>query len=90
MLAAAPAAQQILLSTPARASGEFHGAWSSGEDWKRVQILRINARAFRLRMSPPSAFALAMLLYYRQEYSGAFVSELGSVFAAEVGAHVRR
>ena len=38
MLAAAPAAQQILLSTPAGASGEFHRAWSSGEDWERVQI----------------------------------------------------
>ena len=38
MLAAAPAAQQILLSTPAGASGEFHRAWSSDEDWERVQI----------------------------------------------------
>ena len=38
MLAAAPAAQQFLLSTPAGASGEFHRAWSSGEDWERVQI----------------------------------------------------
>ena len=38
MLAAAPAAQQILLSTPAGAGGEFHRAWSSGEDWERVQI----------------------------------------------------
>ena len=38
MLAAAPAAQQILLSTPAGANGEFHRAWSSGEDWERVQI----------------------------------------------------
>ena len=38
MLAAAPAAQQILLSTPAGASGEFHRAWTSGEDWERVQI----------------------------------------------------
>ena len=37
MLAAAPAAQQILLSTPAGASGEFHRAWSSDEDWERVQ-----------------------------------------------------
>src|SRR3954471_11340723 len=38
MLAAAPAAQQILLSTPAGASGEFHRAWTSDEDWERVQI----------------------------------------------------
>src|SRR5688572_26694363 len=38
MLAAAPAAQQILLSTPAAASGEFDRAWTSGEDWERVQI----------------------------------------------------
>ena len=38
MLAAAPAAQQILLSTPAGASGEFHRAWSSDEDWEHVQI----------------------------------------------------
>src|SRR5215213_6038997 len=30
--------QQILLSTPAAASGEFHRAWSSNEDWQRVQI----------------------------------------------------
>src|SRR3954449_73520 len=38
MLAAAPAAQQLLLSTPAGASGEFHRAWTSAEDWQRVQI----------------------------------------------------
>ena len=38
MLAAAPAAEQILLSTPAGANGEFHRAWNSGEDWERVQI----------------------------------------------------
>src|SRR4051794_34280874 len=40
MLAAAPAAQQILLSTPAGASGEFHRAWTSSEDWDRVSPIR--------------------------------------------------
>ena len=61
MLAAAPAAQQILLSTPAGASGEFHRAWSSNEDWNACRSLPINARAFRLSISPPSAFAWEML-----------------------------
>ena len=61
MLAAAPAAQQILLSTPAGASGEFHRAWSSDEDWERVQITADQARAFRLRILPPSASASATL-----------------------------
>ena len=61
MLAAAPAAQQILLSTPAGASGEFHRAWSSDEDWERVQSLPINARAFLLSILPPSASDLATL-----------------------------
>ncbi len=62
MLAAAPAAQQILLSTPAGASGEFHRAWTSGEDWERVQITadqcpRISAEhlaAERIRLATPS------------------------------------
>src|SRR4051812_45757903 len=60
MLAAAPAAQQILLSTPAGASGEVHRAWTSDEDWERVQITADQARAFPLSISRPSAFASAM------------------------------
>ena len=87
MLAAAPAAQQILLSTPAGASGEFHRAWSSDEDWERVQITadqcpRISAEhlaAERIRLGDA---------LYRQEYFGAFVSAPGSVFDAEVLAHM--
>ena len=87
MLAAAPAAQQILLSTPAGASGEFHRAWSSDEDWERVQITadqcpRISAAhlaAERIRLGDA---------LYRQEYFGAFVSAPGSVFDAEVLAHI--
>src|SRR4051794_38208328 len=89
MLAAAPAAQQILLSTPAGASGEFHRAWSSDsdEDWERVQITadqcpRISAAhlaAERIRLGDT---------LYRQEYFGAFVSAPGSVFDAEVLAHM--
>jgi hypothetical protein len=85
MLAAAPAAQQILLSTPA--GGEFHRAWSSDEDWERVQITadqcpRISAAhlaAERVRLGDA---------LYRQEYFGAFVSAPGSVFDAEVLAHM--
>ena len=65
MLAAAPAAQQILLSTPAGASGEFHRAWTSGEDWERVQITADRAPAFRLTISPLSVSALAMLYTVR-------------------------
>ena len=87
MLAAAPAAQQILFSTPAGASGEFYRAWSSGEDWERVQITadqcpRISAAhlaAERIRLGDA---------LYRQEYFGAFVSAPGSVFDAEVLAHM--
>ena len=87
MLAAAPAAQQILLSTPAGASGEFHRAWSSDEDWERVQITadqcpRISAAhlaAERIRLGDA---------LYRQEYFSAFVSAPGSVFDAEVLAHM--
>ena len=87
MLAAAPAAQQILLSTPAGASGEFHRAWTSGEDWERVQVTadqcpRISAAhlaAERVRLGDA---------LYSQEYFGAFVSAPGSVFDAEVLAHM--
>jgi hypothetical protein len=87
MLAAAPAAQQILLSTPAGASCEFHRAWTSGEDWERVQITadqcpRISAEhlaAERIRLGDA---------LFKQEYFGAFVSAPGSVFDAEVLAHM--
>jgi hypothetical protein len=87
MLAAAPAAQQILLSTPAGASGEFHRAWNSSEDWLRLQISadqcpRISAAhlaAERIRLGDA---------LYSQEYFGAFVSAPGSVFDAEVLAHM--
>ena len=87
MLAAAPAAQQILLSTPAGASGEFHRAWSSNEDWQRVQITADQCP----RISPEHLAAERIRLgdaLYRQEYFGAFVSAPGSVFDAEVLAHM--
>ena len=48
--------------------------------------LPISAPAFPLSISPPSAFAFDAL--YRQEYFGAFVSAPGSVFDAEVLAHM--
>src|SRR6185295_3821458 len=68
-------------------SGEFHRAWTSGEDWERVQITadqcpRISAAhlaAERIRLGDA---------LYRQEYFGAFVSAPGSVFDAEVLAHM--
>ena len=56
MLAAAPAAQQILLSTPAGANGEFHRAWNSGEDWERVQITADQCPRISASISLPSAF----------------------------------
>ena len=49
--------------------------------------LPISARAFPPSISPPSAFAWEDALY-RQEYFGAFVSAPGSVFDAEVLAHM--
>ena len=62
MLAAAPAAQQILLSTPAGASGEFHRAWSSGEDWQRVQITADQCpRISPEHLTAESAFGYATL-----------------------------
>ena len=49
--------------------------------------LPINARAFLLSTSPRSASGLGDALH-RQEYFGAFVSAPGSVFDAEVLAHM--
>ena len=68
MLAAAPAAQQILLSTPGGASGEFHRAWSSNEDWERVQRSPpINARAsprrLRRRLADPNLASQSVAIY---------------------------
>ncbi len=77
MLAAAPAAQQILLSTPAGASGEFHRAWTSAEDWERASAAHLAAELIRLGDA-----------LYQQEYFGAFVSTPGSVFDAAVLAHM--
>ena len=65
------------------AGGEFHRAWTSGEDWERVQITadqcpRISAEhlaAERIRLGDA---------LHRQEYFGTFVSAPGSVFDAEV------
>ena len=88
-LAAAPAAQQILLSTPAGASGEFHRAWSSGEDWERVQITadqcpRISAAhlaAERIRLGDA---------LYRQEYFGACLGAGQRLRCRGIGTYVRR
>jgi len=65
---AAPAAQQILLSTPGGASGEFHRAWSSNEDWERVQRSPpINARAsprrLRRRLADPNLASQSVAIY---------------------------
>ena len=87
MLAAAPAAQQILLSTPAGASGEFHRAWTSGEDWERVQITADQCPRISTEHLAAERIRLGDALY-RQEYFGAFVSAPGSVFDAEVLAHM--
>src|SRR5215207_200683 len=87
MLAAAPAAQQILLSTPAGASGEFHRAWSSNEDWQRVQITADQCSRISAEHLAAERIRLGDALY-RQEYFGAFVSAPGSVFDAEVLAHM--
>jgi len=90
MLAAAPAAQQILLSTPAGAGGEFHRAWTSDEDWERVQITanqcpRISAAhlaAERIRLGDA---------LYEQEYFGRLRLGAGQRLRRRgVGAHVRR
>ena len=87
MLAAAPAAQQILLSTPAGASGEFHRAWSSAEDWERVQITADQCSRISSEHLAAERIRLGDALY-RQEYFGAFVSAPGSIFDAEVLAHM--
>ena len=87
MLAAAPAAQQILLSTPAGASGEFHRAWSSDENWERVQITADQCPRIPAAHLAAERIRLGDALY-RQEYFGAFVSAPGSVFDAEVLAHM--
>jgi len=87
MLAAAPAAQQILLSTSAGASGEFHRAWTSDEDWERVQITADQCPRISTAHLAAERIRLGDALY-RQEYFGAFVSAPGSVFDAEVLAHM--
>ena len=77
----------LVVNPSRRANGEFHRAWTSGEDWERVQITadqcpRISAEhlaAERIRLGDA---------LYRQEYFGAFVSAPGSVFDAEVLAHM--
>ncbi len=70
MLAAAPAAQQILLSTPAGASGEFHRAWTSHEDWERVQITADQCPRISTEHLAAERIRLGDALY-RQEYFGA-------------------
>ena len=87
MLAAAPAAKQILMSTPAGAGGEFHRAWSSDEDWERVQITADQCPRISATHLAGERIRLGDALY-RQEYFGAFVSAPGSVFDAEVLAHM--
>jgi hypothetical protein len=86
MLAAAPAAQQILLSTPAGASGQ------STAPGPRVRTQRVQITADQCpRISAAHLAAERIRLgdaLYRQEYFGAFVSAPGSVFDAEVLAHM--
>jgi hypothetical protein len=87
MLAAAPAAQQILLSTPAGAGGEFHRAWTSDEDWERLQITADQCPRISVAHLAAERIRLGDALY-QQEYFGAFVSAPGSVFDAAVLAHM--
>ena len=79
--------QQILFSTPAGAAGEFHRAWTSNEDWERVQITADQCPRISAAHLATERIRLGDALY-RQEYFGAFVSAPGSVFDAEVLAHM--
>ena len=93
-----PAAEQFLLTIgragvlscraiTAGASGEFHRAWTSGEDWERVQITANQCPRISAAHLADERIRLGDALY-RQEYFGAFVSAPGSVFDAEVLAHM--
>ena len=61
MLAAAPAAQQILLSTPAGAGGEFTAPGPQTRTGSGCRSPLTNARASPLPISPLNASASAML-----------------------------
>ena len=86
MLAAAPAAQQILLSTPAGASGEFHRAWSSGEDWERVQITADQCPRISAEHLAAERIRLGDALYRQFE---AVLSSPGQEDAAVMGSTLR-
>ena len=75
------------MSTPAGTSGEFHRAWSSDEDWARVQITADQCPRISTEHLAAERIRLGDALY-RQEYFGAFVSAPGSVFDAAVLAHM--
>ena len=87
MLAAAPAAQQFLLSTPAGAQASSTAPGPRAKTGSGCRSLPINVRAFPLRHLAAERIRLGDALF-RQECFGAFVSAPGSVFDAEVLAHM--
>ena len=74
-------------SGPAEATPRPDRAWTSGEDWERVQITADQCPRISVEHLAAERIHLGDALY-RQEYFGAFVSAPGSVFDAEVLAHM--
>jgi hypothetical protein len=83
MLATAPAARLVLLSSPAGKRGVFWKSWDQGgDDWARVKVLatdipRISADHLAAERRTMSAARFA------QEYLCAFTEADGAVFAAD-------
>ena len=70
-------------SGPAEAAPRPDRAWTSGEDWDRVQITADQCPRISVEHLAAERIHLGDALY-RQEYFGAFVLAPGSVFDAEV------
>ncbi len=83
MLAAAPDAEQLWLSTPSGPSGPFHDAWVNDPDWTKTRITSEQCS----RISPEFLASERRRLgddMFRQEYQCEFVSVTNAFFSAEL------
>ena len=83
MLAAAPDAEQLWLSTPSGPSGVFYDAWDSDDTWTKTRITAEDCS----RISPEFLKSERRRLgndLFLQEYHAEFISHVNAFFSAEL------
>ncbi len=87
MLAAAPDAEQLWLSTPSGPTGVFHDTWVNDDAWEKTRIRAEDCARIKPEFLASERRRLGEDMF-RQEYEAEFVSTTSAFFSADLIANV--